>query len=114
MTQEQVNLFLAIRGKYFEPEHLPYIREQLLATDESKVQALNYLEFQDPTLLLIVSIIGGALGLDRFLLGDPTMGVLKLITGGGCGIWAIVDLFLIMGLTRKKNFFILDQFLSIR
>ncbi len=114
MTQEQVNLFLAIRGKYFEPEHLPYIREQLLATDESKVQALNYLEFQDPTLLLIVSIIGGALGLDRFLLGDTTMGVLKLITGGGCGIWAIVDLFLIMGLTRKKNFFILDQFLSMR
>ena len=114
MTQEQVNLFLAIRGKYFEPEHLPYIREQLLATDESKVQALNYLGFQDPTLLLIVSIIGGALGLDRFLLGDTTMGVLKLITGGGCGIWAIVDLFLIMGLTRKKNFFILDQFLSMR
>ena len=103
MTQEQVNLFLAVRGKYFEPEHLPYIREQLLATDESKVQALNYLEFQDPTLLLIVSI-----------LGDTTMGVLKLITGGGCGIWAIVDLFLIMGLTRKKNFFTLDQFLSMR
>ena len=114
MNQQQVDLFLAIRGKYFEPEHLPYIREQLLATDESKVQALNYLEFQDPTLLLIVSIIGGALGLDRFLLGDTTMGVLKLITGGGCGIWAIVDLFLIMGLTRKKNFFILDQFLSMR
>ena len=111
MTQEQVNLFLAVRGKYFEPEHLPYIREQLLATDESKVQALNYLEFQDPTLLLIVSILGGALGLDRFLLGDTTMGVLKLITGGGCGI---VDLFLIMGLTRKKNFFTLDQFLSMR
>ena len=114
MTQEQVNLFLAIRGKYFEPEHLPYIREQLLATDESKAQALNYLEFQDPTLMLIISILGGAIGLDRFLLGDTTMGVLKLITAGGCGIWAIVDLFLIMGLTRKKNFFILDQFLSMR
>ena len=114
MNQQQVDLFLAVRGKYFEPEHLPYIREQLLATDESKVQALNYLEFQDPTLLLIVSILGGALGLDRFLLGDTTMGVLKLITGGGCGIWAIVDLFLIMGLTRKKNFFTLDHFLSMR
>ena len=114
MTQEQVNLFLAVRGKYFEPEHLPYIREQLLATDESKAQALNYLEFQDPTLMLIISILGGAIGLDRFLLGDTTMGVLKLITAGGCGIWAIVDLFLIMGLTRKKNFFTLDQFLSMR
>ena len=104
MNQQQVDLFLAVRGKYFQPEHLPYIREQLLATDESKAQALNYLEFQDPTLMLIISILGGAIGLDRFLLGDTTMGVLKLITAGGCGIWAIVDLFLIMGLTRKKNF----------
>ena len=105
MNQQQVDLFLAVRGKYFQPEHLPYIREQLLATDESKAQALNYLEFQDPTLMLIISILGGAIGLDRSLLGDTTMGVLKLITAGGCGIWAIVDLFLIMGLTRKKNFF---------
>ena len=114
MNQQQVDLFLAVRGKYFQPEHLPYIREQLLATDESKAQALNYLEFQDPTLMLIISILGGAIGLDRFLLGDTTMGVLKLITAGGCGIWAIVDLFLIMGLTRTKNFFTLDQFLSMR
>lgn len=45
MNQQQVDLFLAVRGKYFQPEHLPYIREQLLATDESKAQALNYLDY---------------------------------------------------------------------
>lgn len=113
MTQQQVDLFLALRGKYFEPEHLPYIRERLLATDDSKSQALNYLEFQDPMILLLVSIFGGTLGIDRFLLGDITCGVLKLITGGGCGIWTLVDWFLIMGMTRKKNFFTLDQYLSM-
>ena len=89
MNQQQVDLFLAVRGKYFQPEHLPYIREQLLATDESKAQALNYLEFQDPTLMLIISILGGAIGLDRFLLGDTTMGVLKLITAGLSWIYSL-------------------------
>lgn len=29
--------------------------------------------------------------------------ILKLITCGGCGIWWLIDLFLIMGATREKN-----------
>lgn len=29
--------------------------------------------------------------------------MLKLITCGGCGIWWLIDLFLIMGATREKN-----------
>ena len=32
------------------------------------------------------------------------MGVLKLLTAGGCGVWAIVDLFLVMNKTRELNF----------
>lgn len=112
MTPQQVDLFLMTRQKYFEPEHLPYIREQLLALDESRAFALNALDFRDPTTMLVVSILAGVLGVDRFLLGDMTYGILKLLTSGGCWIWWIVDLFLIQGLTRKHNFMILDQYLS--
>ena len=32
------------------------------------------------------------------------LGVLKLLTAGGCGVWAIVDLFLVMNKTRELNF----------
>lgn len=53
--------------------------------------------------MLVVSIFAGSLGIDRFLLGQTLNGVLKLITLGGCGIWTIVDWFLIMGLTKEKN-----------
>ena len=36
----------------------------------------------------------GGLGIDRFLRGQVGLGVLKLVTCGGCGVWALVDFIL--------------------
>lgn len=50
---------------------------------------------KDWVTMLLVSFFAGSLGIDRFLLGYSGLGVLKLITCGGCGIWTLIDLVLI-------------------
>ena len=39
----------------------------------------------------VFTFLIGGLGVDRFVRGQIGLGVLKLLTGGGCGIRALVD-----------------------
>ena len=51
----------------------------------------------DWVVLVLVSFFAGAFGVDHFITGKIGTGVLKLVTLGGCGIWALIDF--IMALT---------------
>jgi len=52
----------------------------------------------------LLSLLLGSFGADRFYLGKTGTAVAKLLTGGGAGIWAIVDLIMTLtGNTRDKN-----------
>jgi TM2 domain-containing membrane protein YozV len=64
---------------------------------------------KSPTVALVLSLFIGTLGIDRFYLGSILLGILKLVTLGGFGIWAFIDWFLIMGAARKKNVEIASQ-----
>ena len=44
---------------------------------------------------ILLSIFTGVLGIDRFYLGYTGLGVVKLLTVGGLGIWALIDLIMI-------------------
>ncbi|HHZ06405.1 MAG TPA: TM2 domain-containing protein [Clostridiales bacterium] len=46
---------------------------------------------KNKTVALILSILLGTIGVDRFYLGYYGMGVIKLLTMGGCGIIYIID-----------------------
>jgi len=67
------------------------------ATDVN--QAANVAEGENPDrnylIALLLSYLFGPLGIDRFYLGKTGTAIAKLLTGGGLGIWAVVDTFLI-------------------
>lgn len=103
MNKDKVDLYLMTRGKYFEDIQLDFIRERLLKMDDDRWYRVQAMQLKDPILLLVISLVGGHFGIDRFVIGDIGLGIAKLLTCGGLGIWTIVDWFLIMDRTREKN-----------
>ncbi|MFM2101188.1 MAG: hypothetical protein RIR05_174 [Bacteroidota bacterium] len=111
MESQKVELFILSNGKYFDDNQLNLIREKLIALDEKKWSLLSSIQFKDPTTSLIISILAGSLGIDRFMIGDSGIGIGKLLTCGGLGIWTIVDWFQIQKATKEKNLRKIQQFL---
>ena len=55
--------------------------------------------------LVILSAFLGTFGADRFYRGQIGLGIVKLITLGGCGLWALIDhlIYLLGDLPREDN-----------
>lgn len=90
-------------AKYFEPSAIPIIRQKLENASYSEIITLQSVELKDPTTMILISIFIGGLGIDRFMLGDIGMGILKLLTIGCCGILTIIDWFTISKKAKEKN-----------
>lgn len=104
MDQQKIDMYIMTNQKYFPQDKMVYLKDKLTTMDESKFSLLASIELKDPSTLLLVSIFVGVLGIDRFMLGETGMGILKLLTGGCCGILAIVDWFTVTKRTKELNF----------
>ena len=51
---------------------------------------------KDWIITLVLAIVVGTIGIDRFYTGSILLGVFKLLTVGGLGIWWIIDLILLV------------------
>lgn len=104
MDQQKIDMFIMTNKKFFPEEKIMYLKDKLRTIDEQKFSLISTIDFKDPTTILLVSIFLGVLGIDRFMIGDTGMGVLKLLTGGCCGILTIVDWFSISKKVKDLNF----------
>lgn len=70
--------------------------------DDNKKLIFNQ-QFQSERKDAGVGMILALLGFDRLWLGEIGLGVIKYLTGGGCGIWWLIDLFTVKGRCDTYN-----------
>ena len=101
MEAEKVDQFLLANEHKFPEYEIPINR--LLNLTPEKECLLMTTPFKSPGKILLASIFLGMFGVDRFLVGNIGKGIGKLLTGGGLGIWWLIDWFLITVVTKRKN-----------
>lgn len=104
VDKEKVDMYIITNRKYFPEEKIVFIKHKLYAFDEKKFSLLSQIKLKDPTALLLFSLFLGSFGVDRFMLEDTAMGIVKLLTGGCCGILTIIDWFNVQKKTKEMNF----------
>ncbi|MBB5219318.1 TM2 domain-containing protein [Treponema rectale] len=104
MESTKVDMFLAQNSKKLPADKIYLIKDKLASVDDSRFMVISSVELKDPTTITIISVLLGSLGIDRFMIGNIGLGILKLLTMGLCGVMTIIDWFLIGKKTREVNF----------
>ena len=98
-----MRFWLSANANKLPESQLHVLKDKMMQMSDADLDRISYINFTDPTMMLIISIFFGMVGVDRFALGDIGLGVGKLLTCGGIYIWWIVDLLYIMDATKEKN-----------
>ena len=104
MEKEKINQFIMVNGKFFPEMMIEDVKQKLESLDESKENMLMATEWKNPTVAFLFAFFLGGLGVDRVWLGETGLGVVKLITCAGAGIWGLIDLFTVMNRAKMYNY----------
>jgi TM2 domain-containing membrane protein YozV len=82
--------------------------QQIMMQDLNEQQRMLFMSQYDSVkkdrgTVLVLSVLLGGMGVDRFMIGDVGMGILKLLTLGLCGILWLIDIFTIRGKVDDLN-----------
>jgi TM2 domain containing protein len=99
-----VQQYIMANAKFFPEDSINELKARLSKLSQNQFNAIQGIQLKDPMIMLLLSLFLGSSGIDRFLLKEIGLGIIKLLTAGGCGIWTIVDWFLVMNRTREFNY----------
>ena len=103
MEKTKVDQFVMVNADKFPEFAVMRIREKLEKADDSKESMLIATPWKSPMTCFLLAFFLGGFGADRFYLGETGLGILKLLTCGGAGIWALIDLFTAFGRAKTYN-----------
>ena len=95
--------FFVERCDNFPRESIVDIKREIEPLDDTELEELILTDYKKVNTSLFLSAFLGMFGLDRLYIGDKKLGIVKLLTLGGLGIWWIVDFFHIAERTKEKN-----------
>ena len=104
MDQAKIEAYLAKNGANLPEDKMPELKELLAKLNDDQLISIEAVELKNPTTMILIAWLGGALGLDRFLMGDTGLGVLKLLTCACGGIWGIIDIFSAKRRAKEFNY----------
>jgi TM2 domain-containing membrane protein YozV len=110
MDANKIDMYFATNGKKLPSDKAVLIREKMVQANDSRYATISSIELKDPTTMLLVSIFLGEFGVDRFMMGDTGMGILKLLTAGLCGVLWLID---IIGITNKVKEYNYNELMKI-
>ena len=102
MDRIQAERLIKMNQDKLSPKYNDEMMERLLFADYTETAHL-FSNLKTPSTATILSVILGGFSVDRFYIGDWLLGIIKLLTCGGCLIWWIADWFLIGSATRINN-----------
>ena len=109
MEKEKVDLFLGMNVENFTPQGLATVKETIEKLDDDKFFLIQGIELQKPSTIFLIAVL---LGWERFWLDDIALGILKMITGYGCGVWWIIDIFSAKERAKEYNLKKMTQVLA--
>lgn len=96
--------FLVLNQNDLPEDKIPMLRDKMLHCSLRKLTSMQNMNCRRVQNMQFISVILGWSGIDRMLLGDVGIGLLKLFTLGGLGMIMLFDWFTIGGRTRKYNY----------
>lgn len=103
MDKTKVDQFIMVNADKFPDYAQMQIHEKLEKMDESRESMLMAIPWKSPMVTFLLAFFLGIFGADRFYMGQIGLGVAKLLTCGGCGIWSLIDLITVFGRAKTHN-----------
>jgi len=119
MEKTKINMLMLIFKQKIPENKITKLKTLLENTSDEVLENLQFIKFYHPIFILIMSICFGTLGVDRFVLGDIFLGIVKILLWVLIlltpifylpyilileGIWLIIDTFLCYNKAKTLNY----------